>query len=218
MAPNPPQRRSKPLLRGVSHQIAAFLAAPAAAALVMGAGGGSARAAALTYGASLLTLFAVSATYHRPTWSPRVRRVLWRIDHSAIFVLIAGTYTPFCLLIGSAGGRFALAAIWIVAALGVAVSIAWPDAPKKVMALIYVGFGWMAVPVLPMIRATIGDGTLALLFLGGLLYSLGAIIYALRRPDPFPAVFGFHEIFHLCVVAAAACHFVGVGAAIRALG
>lgn len=218
MAPNPPQRRSKPLLRGVSHQIAAFLAAPAAAALVMGAGGGSARAAALTYGASLLTLFAVSATYHRPTWSPRVRRVLWRIDHSAIFVLIAGTYTPFCLLIGSAGGRFALAAIWIVAALGVAVSIAWPDAPKKVMALIYVGFGWMAVPVLPMIRATIGDGTLALLFLGGLLYSLGAIVYALRRPDPFPAVFGFHEIFHLCVVAAAACHFVGVGAAIRALG
>jgi hemolysin III len=218
MAPNPPQRRSKPLLRGVSHQIAAFLAAPAAAALVMGAGGGSARAAALTYGASLLTLFAVSATYHRPTWSPRVRRVLWRIDHSAIFVLIAGTYTPFCLLIGSAGGRFALAAIWIVAALGVSVSIAWPDAPKKVMAVIYVGFGWMAVPVLPMIRATIGDGTLALLFLGGLLYSLGAIIYALRRPDPFPAVFGFHEIFHLCVVAAAACHFVGVGAAIRALG
>jgi len=86
------------------------------------------------------------------------------------------------------------------------------------MAVIYVGFGWMAVPVLPMIRATIGDGTLALLFLGGLLYSLGAIIYALRRPDPFPAVFGFHEIFHLCVVAAAACHFVGVGAAIRALG
>ena len=218
MAPNPPQRRSKPLLRGVSHQIAAFLAAPAAAALVMGAGGGSARAAALTYGASLLTLFAVSASYHRPTWSPRVRRVLWRIDHSAIFVLIAGTYTPFCLLIGSAGGRFALAAIWIVAALGVSVSIAWPDAPKKVMALIYVGFGWMAVPVLPMIRATIGDGTLALLFLGGLLYSLGAIVYALRRPDPFPAVFGFHEIFHLCVVAAAACHFVGVGAAIRALG
>ena len=218
MAPNPPQRRSKPLLRGVSHQIAAFLAAPAAAALVMGAGGGSARAAALTYGASLLTLFAVSATYHRPTWSPRVRRVLWRIDHSAIFVLIAGTYTPFCLLLGAAGGRFALAAIWIVAALGVAVSIAWPDAPKKVMALIYVGFGWMAVPVLPMIRATIGDGTLALLFLGGLLYSLGAIVYALRRPDPFPAVFGFHEIFHLCVVAAAACHFVGVGAAIRALG
>jgi hemolysin III len=218
MAPNPPQRRSKPLLRGVSHQIAAFLAAPAAAALVMGAGGGSARAAALTYGASLLTLFAVSASYHRPTWSPRVRRVLWRIDHSAIFVLIAGTYTPFCLLLGAAGGRFALAAIWIVAALGVAVSIAWPDAPKKVMALIYVGFGWMAVPVLPMIRATIGDGTLALLFLGGLLYSLGAIVYALRRPDPFPAVFGFHEIFHLCVVAAAACHFVGVGAAIRALG
>ena len=218
MAPNPPQRRSKPLLRGVSHQIAAFLAAPAAAALVMGAGGGSARAAALTYGASLLTLFAVSASYHRPTWSPRVRRVLWRIDHSAIFVLIAGTYTPFCLLLGAAGGRFALAAIWIVAALGVAVSIAWPDAPKKVMALIYVGFGWMAVPVLPMIRATIGDGTLALLFLGGLLYSLGAIVYALRRPDPFPAVFGFHEIFHLCVVEAAACHFVGVGAAIRALG
>ncbi len=218
MAPNPPHRRAKPLLRGVSHQIAAVVAAPAAAALVMGAGGGSARAAALTYGASLLTLFGVSATYHRPMWSPRVRRVLWRVDHSAIFVLIAGTYTPFCLLLGAATGRLALAAIWVAATLGIAVSIAWPDAPKKLMAAVYVGFGWMAVPVLPMLRATIGGGALALLFAGGLLYSVGAVIYALRRPDPFPSVFGFHEVFHLCVVAAAACHFVVVGAAIRALG
>jgi hemolysin III len=218
MAPNPPQHRKKPLLRGVSHQIAAFLAAPAAAALVMGAGGGSARAAALTYGASLLTLFAVSATYHRPTWSLRVRRVLWRIDHSAIFVLIAGTYTPFCVLLGGAVGRLALAAVWIGAAIGVTVAIAWPDASKRVMAAIYVGFGWMAFPVLPMLRAKLGGHALALLFAGGLLYCLGALVYARRRPDPFPAVFGFHEIFHLFVIAAAACHFVVVGSAIRALG
>jgi hemolysin III len=217
MAPNPPLSRSKPLLRGVSHQVAAFLAAPAAAALVMGASGGSARAAALTYGASLVTLFAVSAMYHRPTWTPRVRRVLWRVDHSAIFVLIAGTYTPFCLLLGGATGHALLAAMWIGATLGVVVSIAWPDAPKKVMAALYVGYAWMAVPFLPTLRATIGPSAFALLLLGGFLYSAGAAIYALRRPDPFPAVFGFHEIFHLLVIGAAACHFVVVEAAIRAL-
>jgi hemolysin III len=218
MAPNPPSSRSKPLLRGVSHQVAAFLAAPAAAALVMGAGGGSAKAAAVTYGASLVTLFAVSATYHRPTWTPRARRVLWRVDHSAIFLLIVGTYTPFSLLVGGALGRVLLAAMWIGASLGVVVSIAWPDAPKKVMAALYIGYAWMPVPLLPTLRATIGPGALALLFLGGFLYSAGAVIYALRRPDPFPAVFGFHEIFHLLVIGAAACHFVVVAAAIRALG
>jgi hemolysin III len=218
MAPDPPSSRSKPLLRGVSHQVAAFLAAPAAAALVMGAGGGSAKAAALTYGASLVTLFAVSATYHRPTWTPRARRVLWRVDHSAIFLLIAGTYTPFCLLLGGAMGHALLAAMWIGAMLGVVISIAWPDAPKKVMAALYVGYAWMAVPSLPTLRATIGPGALALLFLGGLLYSAGAAIYALRRPDPYPTVFGFHEIFHLLVIGAAACHFAVVVAAIRALG
>jgi hemolysin III len=217
MAPNPPVMRTKPLLRGVSHQIAAFVAIPAVAALVSRANGASGRVAALVYGASLVMLFAVSATYHRPTWSERVRLVLWRVDHSAIFVLIAGTYTPFCLLLGPAGRKLLLA-IWVLAAVGVAVSIAWVRAPKRLMAGLYVLFGWLALPFLLQLQAAIGIGLLALLFAGGLLYSAGALVYAARRPDPFPAVFGFHEIFHLCVVGAAACHFVVVGEAIRVLG
>lgn len=218
MAPLPPLPRTKPLLRGVSHHIAAWLALPAVASLVLGASGGSARTAALTYGASLLALFTVSATYHRPNWSPQARRILWRVDHSAIFLLIAGTYTPLCLLLGPGLGHLVLAVVWAGAVAGVAVSIAWVRAPKRLMAALYVLLGWVAVSVMPALRGVIGDGAVGLLLVGGLLYSAGAFVYAMRRPDPFPAVFGFHEIFHLLVVAAAACHFAVIVAAIRALG
>ncbi len=218
MAPLPRLPRTKPLLRGVSHEIAAYLALPAAALLVARAGGASGRAAALTYGASLLVLFGVSATYHRPMWSARARGVLWRVDHAAIFLLIAGTYTPFCLLLGGRAGRAALALVWTVAVAGITLSIAWVRAPKRLMAGLYLLAGWIGIPLLPPVRFAIGPAALVLLFTGGLLYSAGALIYALRRPDPFPTVFGFHEIFHLLVVAAAACHFVVVGAAIRVLG
>jgi hemolysin III len=218
MAPNPPQNRTKPLLRGVSHEIAAYVALPAVAALVARAGGGSGRVAALVYGASLLVLFTASAGYHRPMWSLEARRILWRIDHAAIFVLIAGTYTPFCMLLGGAWRQRMLALVWAIAAAGIVVSLAWVSAPKRLMAGLYVLFGWIAVPVLPALHAVIGPRALLLLFTGGLLYTVGALVYAARRPDPYPAVFGFHEIFHLLVVAAAACHFVVVGSAIRALG
>ncbi len=218
MEPVAPTPRTKPLLRGVSHQIAAYLAAPAGAALVVSANGASARAAALTYSLSLFGLFAVSASYHRPTWSDRARRILWRLDHSAIFALIAGTYTPFCLLLEPGTRGPTLAVVWAGAGIGTALSVLWVRAPKRLMAALYVLFGWIAVPVLPALGARLGAGALALLFGGGLLYTAGAVIYAYRRPDPYPAVFGFHEIFHLLVVAAALCHFVVVGAAIRVLG
>ena len=217
MAPDPPSSRSKPLLRGVSHQVAAFLAAPAAAALVMGAGGGSAKAAALTYGASLVTLFAVSATYHRPTWTPRARRVLWRVDHSAIFLLIAGTYTPFCLLLPAQTGGWLLALVWGGAVAGVLQSVLWVRAPKPLVAAVYVLLGWVVVPVLPSLRAVLGPGAIVLLATGGAAYTLGAVVYATRRPDPFPRVFGYHEVFHALVVAAAACHYAVVAGAIRAV-
>jgi hemolysin III len=215
VAPTP---RTKPRLRGVSHQIAAYLAAPAGAALVASANGGSARAAAITYSLSLFGLFGVSAAYHRPTWSDRARRILWRLDHSAIFTLIAGTYTPFCMLLAPGVRDAMLALVWIGAAIGTAISMLWVRAPKRLMAALYVLLGWIALPVLSSLGARLGAGALALLFGGGLLYTAGAVIYAYRRPDPYPAVFGFHEIFHLLVVAAAACHFVVVGAAIRVLG
>lgn len=217
MAPVSPAPRVKPLLRGVSHQIAAFVALPAAATLVLGASGGSALAAALTYGASVVTLFSVSALYHRPTWSKRGYQIMWRLDHAAIFVLIAGTYTPLCLLMGPGTGTRLLVAVWSGAGVGIVLSMLWPTAPKKLMAGLYVALGWFAGAALPSIRGAIGDGALALLLVGGLLYTVGAVIYAKRRPDPFPTVFGFHEIFHLAVIAAAVCHFVVVGDAIARL-
>src|SRR5512133_3917491 len=211
------QPRTKPVLRGVSHEIAAFASLPAWSALIGVAGDGAGRVAAATYGACLVTLFTVSAVYHRPRWSPRVRAVIGRCDNSAIFLLIAGTYTPFGLLLGPGPGYALLAAIWIGAALGIVLSVTWPRAPKALMAALYVLLGWIIVPVLPALRAAIGDDALRLLLVGGLVYTAGAVVYALRSPDPFPGVFGYHEIFHLLVIAAAACHFVVVFRVVRML-
>ncbi|OFX19574.1 MAG: hemolysin III [Anaeromyxobacter sp. RBG_16_69_14] len=212
------EARTKPLLRGVSHEIAAFVAAPASFALIARAKSYSAEVAAVVYGVSLFALFAVSAIFHRPLWPPAVRAVIARIDHSAIFLLIAGTYTPFCLLLGPGRGHALLATVWTGAGVGILIVTTWPRAPKPLMAAIYVLLGWIIIPVVPALRASIGDHALVLLLVGGLVYTAGAIVYALRKPDPFPTVFGFHEIFHVLVVAAATCHFVVVEAAIRALG
>jgi len=214
----PQQQRMKPLLRGVSHEIAAYLAAPALAGLLARAEGGSARVAALAFGTSLYTLFSVSALYHRPTWSRRARLVVGRLDHAAISLLIAGTHTPFCLLIGPGAGYRLLCMAWGGAALAITLAVAWPGAPKPLMAAVYVAVGWLFIPEAPAVRAAIGDGPIALVLAGGLAYTAGALVYSLRRPDPFPAVFGYHEIFHLLVVAGAVCHFLAVERAIRALG
>ena len=207
----------KPLLRGVSHEIAAFVALFAWVALAAVAGPGRARAAANVYGASLFTLFLVSALYHRPSWKPRARLLMRRLDHSAIFFLIAGTYTPFCLLLPPETGLRLLAIVWGGAAAGVVQSILWVRAPKALVAAVYVLLGWVIVPVLPTLGRTLGGGALALLGAGGAAYTIGAIVYAARRPDPAPRVFGYHEIFHALVIAAAACHFAVATSAIRAL-
>lgn len=197
----------KPLLRGVSHEIASGIALAAWILLVAAAPSHRARLAAAAYGASLFTLFTVSALYHRPTWSPRARLTMRRLDHSAIFVLIAGTYTPFCLLLGGTVGSALLAIAWGGALLGTARAVLWPKAPKVVDATISVALGWVVLPVLPALRETIGTGAVALLAAGGVVYSLGAVVYATRRPDPFPRVFGYHEVFHAMVIAAAGLHF-----------
>jgi hemolysin III len=207
----------KPLLRGVSHEIAAGVALAAWVGLALLAAPGRPRLAANVYGASLLTLFLVSALYHRPRWGPRARLLMRRLDHSAIFFLIAGTYTPFCLLLPPATGERLLAIVWGGAALGVVRAVAWPRAPKALAAALYVLLGWVVVPVLPALRAALGWGSIALLAGGGAAYTLGAVVYATRRPDPAPRVFGYHEVFHALVVAAAACHFAVAAAAIRAL-
>jgi len=207
----------KPLLRGISHEIAAGVALLAWGALALAAGPGLPRAASNVYGASLFTLFLVSAVYHRPTWKPRARLLMRRLDHSAIFFLIAGTYTPFCLLLPRASGLPFLAIVWGGAIAGVAQSILWVRAPKPLVAAVYVLLGWVIVPVVPALRAALGGGAIVLLFAGGGAYTLGALVYAARRPDPFPRVFGYHEVFHALVIVAACCHFAVATRAIRAL-
>jgi hemolysin III len=211
--------RTRPLLRGVSHLVAALGVLPAAAWLVSAAGTRPGVIGASVYGASLVVLFTVSAIYHRVFWTdPGIRSIVGRIDHSAIFLLIAGTYTPFCLLIGPGGGYALLATVWASAALGILIVVFFPRTPKPVRSALYVLLGWLIVPFLPTLHAALGGRAFLYILVGGAFYTVGAVIYAMRRPDPFPRVFGFHEIFHLLVVAAATCQLFAVHAAVRAMG
>jgi hemolysin III len=216
MSVNPPPARARPLLRGYSHAVAAVAALPAALWLVSVAPTRTAAVGAGVYGATLATLFTVSGVYHRVLWPPGIRAWVGRVDHSAIFLLIAGTYTPFCLLLGQGRGHALLATVWASAALGMCVVIFFPRTPKPVRSALYVLLGWFIVPFLPAIHAAIGLRPLLMILAGGACYTAGAVIYASRRPDPLPAVFGFHEIFHLLVIAAAALQFAAVAAAVRA--
>ncbi len=210
----PPQ---KPLLRGVSHEIAAAFAIAGWVALLRAAPGPRAAMAAAVYGLALTAQFAVSALYHRPRWGTRARLVMRRLDHAAIFLLIAGTYTPFALLLPDGTGRGLLAVVWSGALAGMALSVAWPLAPKWLMALLTVGLGWMVVPMLPSLYGAIGARGLWLLGGGGVAYTVGAVVYATRRPDPFPRVFGYHEVFHVLVIAAAILHYVAVAGVVGAI-
>jgi hemolysin III len=213
----PDGMQGKPLLRGVSHQIAFFFALAAAGVLLSIARGPRATWGAATYGASLVALLGTSALYHRVQWRPRPREWMRRLDHSAIFVLIAGTFTPFCLLLPGSRAATALALTWGGAALGLAQSLFWVHAPKPIVALLCVVLGWSAIPLMGTIRAATGALGLGLLLAGGALYSLGALAYALRRPNPVPGVFGYHEVFHALVVLASVCHFGVEQAVVRAL-
>ncbi|MGC3997365.1 MAG: hemolysin III family protein [Anaeromyxobacter sp.] len=208
---------TKPLLRGVSHEVAAAVALAAWAVLAVHAPSARATLAAQVYGASLFSLFAVSALYHRPTWSPRARLLMRRLDHAAIFLLIAGTYTPICLLLGDSRGSTLLVVVWSGAALGIIQSVLWPTCPKPLSAIVYVLLGWVVLPVLPALQTRLGPGSIGLLAAGGVVYSLGAVVYALRRPDPFPRVFGYHEVFHALVIGAAVLHFLVAARAVLAL-
>jgi hemolysin III len=200
---------AKPRLRGRLHLYAAGVAAAAAAWLITRAPAGEARGAAAVYSVSLVALLGVSALYHVPHWRPARRQWLRRLDHSAIFLLIAGTATPlFQLGLEGDDRRRALTVIWAGAAAGVAQSIAWARAPKAVSALLAVGVGWLGAPYLLRIAGLLRGEGVALALGGGILYSVGAAVYAARRPDPRPGVFGYHEVFHALVVLAAACHFV----------
>ena len=201
----------KPRLRGVSHQYAFFVALAAGAALVALARGGEARVVAGVYALSLSAMFGASALYHRIDWSPRPAAWLRRLDHSMIFVLVAGTYTPFAVLVlAPALGWTVLAVVWGGALVGIVISLLWIDAPRWLTALLYVALGWVSIVVMPQLWDRAGVLAVALLATGGLLYTAGAVVYARRRPDPAPRVFGYHEVFHVLVIAAAAVHFAAV--------
>src|SRR4029079_2452947 len=198
-----------PSLRGRLHQHTIWFSLAAAVLLVALAPAGTARLTAAIYGIGLNALFITSAVSHRWRPSSRWKPVLRRVDHCVIFVFIAASYTPIAaLILEPPSSTIVLVSVWGGALLGVAFSVAWIDAPRLAVALAYIGVGWVIVIALPEI---LDEGGLAptLLFLGGgLLYSAGAVVYARRRPDPWPRVYGFHEVFHTLVIGAALLHFV----------
>lgn len=200
----------KPRLRGVLHAYAFFAALGAGAMLVAAADGGRERLAAAVYATGLAGLLGTSALYHRVTWPPRARMWMRRLDHSMIFVLIAATATPVALLVLEEPLRtILLATAWGGAGAGVVLSLLWPTAPKWVSSAVYVGVGLSGFMALPRL-ASDQLPALVLIGIGGLLYSVGAVVYAAGRPDPWPGTFGYHEVFHALVTAAAALHFVAV--------
>jgi len=208
----------KPLLRGVSHQFAFFAALVAAVVLVASTKSRAAGISAFIFGASLALLFGVSALYHRLQWSPEARLRMRRLDHAAIFVLIAGGYTPlFTLVPSSRGDHQALAIMWVGAALGVFKSLFWPRAPKWVTAALCVTLGWTGFGAVVDRAHIVGWSVVSPLIASGVVYSVGALVYALKRPDPFPKVFGYHEVFHAIVVLASVCLFAHVVLVLRAV-
>ena len=202
----------KPKLRGVLHQWAFFVSLVAGAVLVLIAPAGEATLATAIYAFTIAGLFGVSAVYHRVNWvSATARRWMRRLDHSMIFLLIAGTYTPFALLV--LDGPLATAiliAVWGGALAGIVLNLVWIDAPKWVTAIVYLALGWVAVIAFPSMFEDLGVTPTILVAVGGLLYTVGAIVYASHKPDPAPAVFGYHEIFHALVIAAAAVQYAVV--------
>jgi hemolysin III len=210
-APAVPGARVKPRLPGVSHQYAFFVSLASGTLLVLLANTSRAALAAALYATSVSALFGVSALYHRATWTIPARRRMRRLDHAMIFLLIAGTYTPVGLLVlKDPLATVVLAVVWGGAAAGIALELAWTRAPRWLGGTVYLALGWVAVVAMPQLFARLGLAGGLLLVVGGLVYSAGAAIYALRRPDPAPATFGYHEVFHLLVIAGVAAHILAI--------
>ncbi len=200
-----------PVLRGVSHAWAFWVALAAGTVLLALAPTGEARGAAVVYAVGLCALFAGSALYHRWRWDPRWRPLLRRIDHSTIFVFIAASYTPIALLVLHGSLRVVvLIGVWAGALAGVAFSVAWISAPRALVAGTYLALGWFAVITIPQLLDRLEAAPLVLLAAGGVLYTAGAVVYAVQRPNPWPRTFGFHEVFHAFVILAAGAHFAAM--------
>jgi hemolysin III len=200
---------AKPKLRGWLHAVTSPLALAAGVVLIVLAPTGPATVAAAAFAITAFVLFTTSALYHRGTWSPRVEAVLKRIDHANIFLLIAGSYTPFGVLALSGDTRVAvLSAVWGTALLGVLFRVFWVHAPRWLYVALYIGLGWAAGFFVPQLIHGAGVTAFVLIAAGGLIYTLGGVVYGLKRPNPSPKWFGFHEIFHACTVAAFTCQYV----------
>lgn len=207
-----PSLPPKPRLRGMLHLVAFPLSLVTGLVLVVAvADTPTERWGCLVFALATAELFGVSALYHRGHWPPRTRALLRRLDHSNIFLMIAGTYTPICLALldGTARG-VVLTVVWVGALAGIVFRVAWLSAPPWLYTPFYVALGWVAVGALPALARNGGAGIVALILAGGLAYSLGGLVYALKRPDPAPDTFGYHELFHTCTLIGFACHYAAV--------
>jgi hemolysin III len=206
----------KPRLRGVSHEAALYSTIPLGITLGLTAAGPRAQVAAAVFAATVVAMFGASALYHRLTWAPAARMRLRRLDHAGIFGLIAGTYTPFGLLVLEGTWQVViLSIVWSGAALAIALKVAWVTAPKWLSVAAGIALGWVGLLVFPQILHRTGTTISLLVLIGGLCYTIGGIVYARRRPNPLPRVFGYHEIFHALVVAAVALQYIAVALVVR---
>jgi hemolysin III len=208
----------KPKLRGWLHAGTLPLAIAAGIVLVVLSPTEATRVGSAVFAVTATLLFAGSAVLHRGRWSPRVDDTLRRVDHANIFLLIAGTYTPFTLLLlDGTSQRILLSVVWIGALAGIAFRVLWLGAPRWIYVPVYVALGWAAAFFFPEFARSSGPAVLTLMMVGGVLYSIGGLVYGLRRPDPAPRWFGFHEVFHSLTIAAFAAHYVGISIATYSL-
>lgn len=204
-----PRDLLRPRLRGWLHLVAAPIAL--VAGIVLTAVVRENRLAVAVYTVSVTGLFTTSALYHRVTWTPRARLLMKRLDHSMIFVLIAGSYTGFAVAsLDASTSRLVLTVVWVGAAIGIAFRLIWPGAPRWLLTPAYVALGWVAIFFMPAIIRGGGVAAAVLMMVGGAFYSLGAVAYATRRPNPSPDTFGYHEVFHACTLVGALCHYIGI--------
>ena len=213
----PPVER--PLLRGWLHLVCFFLAIPAGVLVVALASSASARVAAVVYAVGLVSLFGVSGWYHRGNWSVTWRRRMSQLDHATIFVMIAGSYTPLCIVVLDGSMKVAMLVVaWVGAAVGAA--LAWSQGPRTrtVRSGLYIALGWAVCAAGPQLVQRLTTTELLLIAAGGVLYTVGAIFLATRWPNPSPRVFGYHEVWHTFVVAAVVCHLVAIGSVVSGAG
>jgi hemolysin III len=202
---------ARPRLRGVSHQIAFYVALVAGAVLVVRADDPRTMAATAIYVTLLAGMFGVSATLHRSDWGPRAFGWLRRADHAMIFAFIAGTYTPLCMLgVASSRGNHLLVLAWSAAGLGILRAVLWPHAPRIISSVLFVAVGWVMIAYFPEVHAALDPAAFALVVAGGVWFTVGAAVYLFRWPDPWPKVFGYHEVFHVLIILGCICHFAAV--------